>query len=167
MKRILRITAWLVLILTLGLTVRQWGFSAVRIAGSSMEDTLHSDDVTLVTRLAYALGAEPERDSVVECRFPNRDGTYVKRIIGIPGDSVTFSEGQLYLNGRGVSEPYVTSQTEDFSIQLGEDEYFVLGDNRAESYDSRASEMGCISRDCILGRVRFILWPFNHVGMIQ
>ncbi len=133
MKRALRIVIALVLLICLGLAVRQWGFSAVRISGTSMEDTLISGDVVLVTRLSYALGGTPGRGDIVECTFPGRDGSYVKRVIGIPGDRIEFISGQLYVNGQPYSEPYVTSETEDISIELGDDEYFVLGDNRAES----------------------------------
>ena len=93
--------------------------------------------------------------------------SYIKRVIGLPGDTVEFSGGQLIVNGRPLSEPYVSSETEDMCINLGMDEYFVLGDNRAESYDSRAEDMGCISHDQFCGRVRWILWPVDRFGPIE
>lgn len=167
MKRALRLLAGLILAVALGLAARQWLVSAVRIAGNSMAKTLVSGDIILVTRPDYAFGGAPERGDIVECAFPGRDGRYVKRVIGLPGDTVEFVDGALFVNGQAVSEPYVTSQTEDIHAELGPDEYFVLGDNRAESYDSRAADMGCVSRDCILGRVRIILWPLSRFGIVE
>lgn len=167
MKRALRILLGLILAAALGLAARQWLVGTVRIAGNSMADTLASGDITLVTRPDYALGGAPRRGDVVECRFPGRDGRYVKRVVGLPGDVLVFSGGALTVNGQAVSEPYVTSETEDMRVELGPDEYFVLGDNRLESYDSRAEDMDCISRDCFLGRVRLILWPLDRFGIVE
>ena len=101
------------------------------------------------------------------CAFDGREDTYVKRVVGLPGDEIAFSEGQLTVNGQPVSEPYVSSPTDDFQITVGEGEYFVLGDNRAESYDSRAEDMGCVGRDGLLGRVRWILWPLDRFGGLE
>lgn len=167
MRRALRVLAGLILAAALGLAARQWLAGAVRIAGNSMADTLLSGDVVLVTRPDYAFGGAPRRGDIVECVFPGRDGRYVKRVVGLPGDRVEFLDGALLLNGRRISEPYVTSAAEDLRVELGPDEYFVLGDNRAESYDSRAADMGCVSRDCFLGRVRLILWPLDRLGIVE
>ena len=163
MKRLLTVIPTLLIAVALGFAVRTWGFSAVRIAGSSMADTLISGDIVLVTRFERA----PRRGSVMECTFTGRDSSYVKRVIGLPGDTVEFSDGALFINDRPLSEPYVSSETEDMSILLGQDEYFVLGDNRAESYDSRAEDMGCIRRDQFLGRARWILWPLDRFGPVN
>ena len=162
MKRLLSALLAIALAVGLGFAARTWLVSTVRIAGSSMEDTLVSGDVALATRWE-----EPERGAVMQCTFPGRSGSYVKRVIGLPGDEIEFSGGQLIVNGRPLSEPYVSSETEDMRITLGPDEYFVLGDNRAESYDSRAEDMGCISRDHFLGRVRWILWPVSRFGPVE
>lgn len=167
MKRLLCVVLTIALAVCLGLALRQWILTPVRIAGSSMADTLLSGDVVLVTRWEMLAGTLPGRGNVVECRFPDRNGSYVKRVIGLPGDTIDFSEGVLYINGRPVSEPYVSSLTEDFRIALDDDEYLVLGDNRAESYDSRASDMGCVSANGFTGRVRWILWPPARFGIVE
>jgi len=167
MKRILRMLAVLVLAVLLGLAARCWLFSPVRIAGSSMANTLMSGDVALVTRFDYHSGNAPARGDVVQCRFPGRTGSYVKRIIGLPGETIEVISGMLYADGLPQAEPYVSSRTEDFSLTLGDSEYLVLGDNRKESYDSRASDMGCITGDDLLGRVRFILWPLSRFGTVE
>ena len=138
----------------------------VRVAGTSMRDTLQGGDLALVTRLDR-VRRDPRRGDVVECRFPDRADTYVKRIIGLPGDEVVFANGQLTVNASPVSEPYLSTPTDDFAISLGEDEYLALGDNRAESYDSRMADMGPIGRADILGRVRWILFPLSRFGPVR
>lgn len=162
MKRLLPCLIALAIAVGLGFAARTWLFSAVRIAGSSMEDTLLFGDIALITRWD-----KPARGSVMQCTFTGRSGSYIKRVIGLPGDTVEFSDGQLIINGRPLSEPYVSSPTEDMCITLGADEYFVLGDNRVESYDSRSEDMGFIRRDQFSGRVRWILWPVSRFGPIE
>ena len=149
-----------------GLALRRFAFGTVRVAGASMEDTLHSGDVVLVTRFDYA-ARSPGRGDVVECRFADRSDTYLKRVIGLPGDEVSFVTGQLYVNGEAVEEPYVRSYTDNYAVALGEDEYLVLGDNRAESYDSRMADMGPVHGEDLLGRARWVLWPLGHFGPIR
>ena len=163
MKRRLAVVLLLIAAVCLGLAARKWLVTTVRIAGNSMEDTLCSGDVALVLR-QYT---EPKRGDVVQCAFAGRDGDYVKRLIGLPGEVVECRDGQLFVDGRAISEPYVSSATEDFRAEPGADEYLVLGDNRAESYDSRAADMGCISADSLLGRVCWILWPLNRFGPVE
>lgn len=167
MKRILKALLILVLFFALGLAVRQWGFGTVRIAGTSMNNTLINGDVVMVTRFDYAFGGAPERGDIVECEFPERSDTYIKRVIGLPDESISFDGGALSVNGRPVSEPYVSSETEDFSARMSNEEYLVLGDNRAQSYDSRAAEMGPIGEDAFLGKVRWILWPLSRFGPVD
>lgn len=167
MKRFLKALLILVLFFAAGLAVRIWGFGTVRIAGTSMNNTLINGDVVLVTRFDYAFGGTPERGDIVECEFPDRSDTYIKRVIGLPDESISFDGGALNVNGRPVSEPYVSSETEDFSIRMSNEEYLVLGDNRAQSYDSRAAEMGPIGEDAFLGKVRWILWPLNRFGPVD
>lgn len=163
MKRRLGVALLLILAVCLGFAARERLATSVRVAGSSMEDTLCSGDAVLVLRLYE----EPKRGDVVQCSFPGRDGTYVKRVIGLPGETVDFRDGALHIDGRVISEPYVSSHTEDFHAVLGADDYLVLGDNRAESYDSRAEDMGCISARNLLGRVCWILWPLNRFGPVE
>ena len=165
MRRLFAILAVLALVLVgLGLAIRMWGFGLVRITGTSMNQTLMNGDVVLVTRFDYLFGGAPSFGDVVECRFPGRGDTYIKRVIGLPGDRVAFSEGSFYQNGFVISEPYVSSPTEDYEIALGDDQYLLLGDNRAESYDSRMPDMGPVGKDAFYGRVRAIVWPLRRLG---
>lgn len=163
MRRLLKSLATLIVIAAVALAARQYVASTVRILGTSMENTLVSGDIALVLRF----DRRPDYGSVIECRFPGRDGSYVKRVIGLPGDTVESAGGVLFRNGVPVSDPYISSATEDFRMTAGENEIIVLGDNRAESYDSRADDMGCIAEDDCLGRACWILWPINRFGPIE
>ena len=138
-------------------------FHMVRIEGTYMESGLSSGDLVLVTRFDYRNGRAPQRGDVVECSFPGRSGVYIKRVIGLPGETVEIREGRTWIDGVPLSESYATGPAEDYRAELGEDEYLVLGDNRAESYDSRAAEMGFLRRENFLGRARFVLWPLRKI----
>ena len=159
----LRGVIWIAVFALICILLRLFVFHLVRIQGGSMEDTLCSGEIALVTSFDYRFGAKPARGDVVECRFPGRVDTYVKRVIGLPGETVELREGKTYIDGAAVSEPYVFSIAEDYSISLGENAYLVLGDNRCESYDSRAADMGPIGKEDILGRVRLCVWPLHGV----
>lgn len=150
--------------LLLCLILEHFVVHAVRISGTSMVDTLRNGDLALVTRFDYRMGGSPQRGDIVECTFPGRSGTYIKRVIGLPGERVEILAGQTYIDGTALSEPYATGAAEDYRVELGVDEYLVLGDNRAESYDSRADDMGLLHRENFLGRVRMILWPLRKLN---
>lgn len=167
LRRALAVALTLAAALTLGLCARRYGVALTRVTGTSMNGTLLSGDLLLVTRWDYAGGSLPQRGDVVECRFPGRTDSYIKRVIGLPGERVEFRDGALYIDGEPVEEPYVSSPTGDYAAQLGDGEYLVLGDNRAESYDSRMPDMGAISAEDFLGRVRWVLWPMGRTGPIS
>ena len=164
---LLKLAVLVAAVLALGLCLRRWVVGTVRVAGASMRQTLMADDVALITRFDYRPDRKPRRGDVVQCTFPGRSDTYIKRVIGLPGEAIRFSEGVLTVDGVPVEEPYVSTLTGDYQIRLGEGEYLVLGDNRAESYDSRMEDMGPVGADAFLGRVRFILWPINRIGPVQ
>lgn len=164
LRRNRRLFIALLAFLLICLALERFVVHAVRISGTSMVDTLRDGDIVLVTRFDYRFGGAPQRGDIVECAFPGRSATYIKRVIGLPGEQVEILEGRTYIDGVPLSEPYVTAATEDYQVQLGEDEYLVMGDNRAESYDSRASDMGMLHSEDFLGRVRMILWPFRKLN---
>jgi len=167
MRRLLAFILCVALFAGAGLAVRTWGISLVKISGKSMNDTLMTGDIVLVTRFDYAGSAMPDRMDVVQCRFDGRTGTYVKRVIGLPGERIVYEDSMLEVNGNPVSEPYVTGFTDDFYVTLGDNEYFVMGDNRSESHDSRAADMGSVGGEDFLGRARWILWPAGRFGPVD
>lgn len=145
------------------LLLHQFVFHTVRIAGTSMVDTLRSGDIVLVTRYDYHIGTA-HRGDIVECSFPDRSGTYIKRVIGLPGEQVDIIDSRVYIDGTPISENYASGSSENYSALLGENEYLVLGDNRSESYDSRAEDMGFIGQENLLGKVRLVLLPFRKIN---
>ena len=162
--------AGIVLLLALvaagGLWLRDRAFGLMRVSGTSMSDTLRNGDVVLVTRFDYR-DRLPALGEVVACRFPGREDVYIKRVAGLPGMSVEIRYGRLRLDGFPVEEPYVSSDAGDYEAVLGDDQYLLLGDNRAESYDSRMPDMGPVGADAIVGRVRFTVWPLNRIGPVD
>ena len=165
-RRWLLTALMLAAVLTAGLCLRRWGVGLMRVSGTSMADTLMNGDLVLVTRWDYAGGRVPARGDVVQCRFSGRPDTYIKRVIGLPGERVRFRGGALSVDGKPLSEPYTSGATEDYGIDLNAGEYLAMGDNRAESYDSRMPDMGTLSAGSFLGRARWVLWPLNRLGPV-
>lgn len=150
-------------------------FQPVAVKGESMTDTLQDGEIMYVSKPEYLLG-DPAHGDVVICHYPGRTENFVKRVIGIPGDTVAVENDTVYVNGAALGEPYLTDWRSDsgFSMApftLGEKEYFVMGDNRDNSHDSRnyygAGRPSAITRDMIVGKVRFVIYPFSAIRAIQ
>ena len=140
----------------------------IRVNGSSMEPTLHQKDIMLLNKAAYYFSS-PKRFVIVVVDMP--DEYLIKRIIGLPGESIEYKDNTLYVDGKEIKEPISNLETDDFNIEeLGSDKvpdncYLVMGDNRKNSLDSR--ELGFIKEEQILGRTSFILLPFNRFGNVE
>ncbi|MFH1162154.1 MAG: signal peptidase I [Candidatus Jorgensenbacteria bacterium] len=135
------------------------------VSGASMEPTFENGDYLLVDELAYRF-REPERGEVIVFRYPgDHRSYYIKRIIGLPGERVEIKDGQVEVLGRGgekvLREPYVAplARTGNFDVTLGDGEYFMMGDNRNFSFDSR--NWGPLARGDVIGLVRLRLWPLT------
>ncbi|HIT68326.1 MAG TPA: signal peptidase I [Candidatus Aphodomonas merdavium] len=169
-KIVREVLSWIELIAIaagLAFLIHTFIFQPVRVDGPSMSYTLLDDEYMIVTKYDYWLG-EPERFDVVICRYPGRGRTnFVKRLVGLPGDTVSMLNGTLYVNGEAVDEPYITNHAnyDMEAVTLGENEYFVLGDNRSSSNDSHL--VGTLSRDQIRGHVRLVVFPFSHFRVIE
>ncbi len=161
----------------LALLLRLFVFNFARIDGQSMLPTLHDRDYALVWRLPYCFRA-PRRREVVICHYPHRrmrrcrylPQAFVKRVVGLPGDTVSFIDGTLHLNGEPQEEPYLDPRhcripTNRPERLLTRDAYFVLGDNRDRSNDSR--NVGPLRRRAIRGRVVCVIWPPKHIGKVR
>lgn len=143
-----------------------------KVSGDSMLPTLHDGDNLIVDKITYVF-RDPERYEVIV--FPYRrmeDTFYIKRIIGLPGETVQIIDGYVYINGKKLNENYGREVMIDAGIAaqpitLGKDEYFVLGDNRNHSSDSRNSGVGLIHEDEIIGRALLRIWPLNRFGVIS
>jgi signal peptidase I len=137
----------------------------LRVDGQSMIKTLFHNEFILVSKADY-WRLEPQRLDVVICRYPDREDTYVKRVVGIPGDTVEVKKDVVLVNGTALTEDYITYPADyNFGpVTLKADEYFVLGDNRIHSTDSHI--IGPIKRDAILGRVRLVIYPLDKIRTI-
>ena len=129
-----------------------------RIEGDSMEPNLHNGEYVLIDKISYLLHP-PERGDVVVFTPPNNERDYIKRVIGLPGDTVTIKGGQVYVNGVVLDEPYLKNLIRgDMPARMVEaGRYFVMGDNRNNSSDSRA--FGTITPQSIVGRAWLVYWP--------
>ena len=147
------------------LLIRTLIFEPVKVDGESMCGTLQDGDIMVVTKYDYIFG-EPQFGDVVICNYPNRGSTkFVKRLMGLPGDTISIVDGVFYRNGEAVDESgwalhnKASRSTSMKEITLGEGEYFVMGDNRDNSNDSRS--VGPLTRKQILGHVRCVVYPFT------
>lgn len=166
--------------------IRTFIFEPIRVDGESMQNTLLDGNIVLATKPEYWSG-DYERGDIIICRYPNRNTEnsislggsfeltftnhtlFVKRLVGLPGDKVEFRAGVLYINDEMVDESHIDVQIPSRSnfgpLVLGADEYFVVGDNRGNSNDSRA--VGPISEDMIVGHVSFVIWPLSDFGKVE
>ena len=144
-------------------------YQPVRVEGTSMLPVLEDQDRLFINKMAYRVGDIHPGDVVV-FQYP-RDHTksYIKRVIALPGDDVRIDHGQVYVDGRRLSEPYVPNRYSDERSQpdmvLRPHEYFVMGDHRSISSDSR--DFGPVDRDLIYGKAVFVYWPMEQVGVVR
>ena len=166
---------WLIYILIIiGLTYLIITFvgQRTRVSGSSMETTLSDGDNLIVDKISYRF-RDPKRYDIIVFPYAYEKNTYfIKRIIGLPGETVQVKDGYVYINGEQLDEHYGNELMDDPGIaeepiQLGENEYFVLGDNRNHSQDSRAVMVGVLNRKDLIGRAWIRIWPFSEFGVIK
>lgn len=142
------------------------------VVGSSMSDTLEAGDEILVNRFVYKVTAPKRGDVIVFLPNGNKKSHYyVKRVIGVPGDTIQIKNGILYVNGEEYKETPERDKMDEAGlakeeITVGEDEYFVLGDNRNNSEDSRYANIGNVKREYIIGKVWLIVSPFRRFGLM-
>lgn len=145
------------------------------VEGASMENTLHNGDNLIVDKLSYRFH-DPERFDIIVFPFQFQDNTYyIKRIIGLPGETVQImDDGSIYINGEKLEENYGMEVIKPETIgraaepiELGDDEYFVMGDNRNNSSDSRKDMVGNITRENIIGKAWLRIWPVSDFGVLQ
>jgi signal peptidase I len=144
-------------------------YQPVRVEGTSMLPMLEDQDRLFINKIAYRLG-EIRAGDVVVFQYPrDHSKSYIKRVIGLPGDRLRIDRGNVYVNGKLLPEPYVPNRFADDRSQaemvLAPNEYFVMGDHRSISSDSR--DFGPVDRDLIYGKAVFVYWPIEQVGVVR
>ena len=160
LREILNTSLYLLGVLCIVYLVIHFVGQRTQVQGSSMEPTFSTEDNLIVDKLSYRFH-EPERYDIIVFPLMQEEETFlIKRIIGLPGETVQIDEeGNIYVDGEVLEEHE--------SVELGRDEYFVLGDNRNNSTDSRASSVGNIKRENIIGRAWLRIWPLNKLGFVK
>lgn len=183
MQEVLSWVGTILAALVIATLIRAFIAEPIRVDGTSMTNTLQDGEVVLVSKLDYLFG-EMQRGDIVICRYPGRMKQaanfgaalsldsytlFVKRLVALPGDTVEINAGTLYVNGEAVEDPeFMGSVPRDYEKRvLGEDEYFVIGDNRRTSHDSRADDVGPLSKSAIMGKVKCVLLPWSNHRSVQ
>jgi signal peptidase I len=144
-------------------------YQPVRVEGTSMLPVLEDQDRLFINKMAYRVG-EIHRGDVVVFQYPrDHEKSYIKRVIALPGDDLRIDHGQVYVNGRPISEAYVPKRFADDRSQpemvIPGHEYFVMGDHRSISSDSR--DFGPVERELIYGKAAFVYWPMDQAGVVR
>lgn len=173
LKEILSTSLYLLIVLVLTFLVVTYVGQRTKVSGSSMEPMLSDGDNLIVDKISYRF-SEPERYDIIVFPFRYAEKTYyIKRVIGLPGETVYIDEeGSIFIDGKLLEENYgkevITDPGRAFEpVVLGEDEYFVMGDNRNNSSDSRDPVVGNIHRNEFIGKAWMRIWPISKMGMIK
>ena len=173
LREILSTSIYLLVVLLVTYLIVKYVGVRTEVIGPSMQPTLYDGDNLITEKLSYRFG-EPERFDVIVFPYQYEEKTYyIKRIIGLPGETVYIDDfGNIYIDGELIEESYGKDVIADPGnacepIKLADDEYFVLGDNRNNSYDSRFDLVGPIDRDIIIGKAWVRIFPFNKIGKIN
>ena len=173
LKEILSTSLYLLIVLCLTYVVIHFVGQRTQVIGGSMETTLSENDNLIVDKLTYRF-REPKRFDIVVFPFQyEKDTYYIKRIIGLPGETIFIDEeGNIFIDDELLTESYGKEIIKDAGrayepVTLGEDEYFVMGDNRNNSQDSRDPTVGNIARSDIIGRAWIRIWPLNKFGILK
>lgn len=149
-----------ILIIIIVVVIRTFIMTPVKVDGDSMYNTLSDNDILILYKLSSI-----ERFDIVVLKESDNNETIIKRVIGMPNDKIKIRNNKIYVNNKIIEDEYAYGQTSDYDeITLGEDEYFVLGDNRLISKDSRY--FGAIKKDDIKGKAIFRLFPISSIGKI-
>ena len=171
-KEILSWVFYIAFVLVLTWVIITFVGQRTRVDGRSMMNTLHDGDNLIVEKLSYRF-SDPKRFDIIVFPPTGKKEYYIKRIIGLPGETVQIDEnGNIYINGELLEGNYGAETIQNPGraakpITLGDDEYFVMGDNRNNSKDSRSEEVGNVKRSQIIGRAWLRIWPLNKFGLLK
>ncbi|MDO5294824.1 MAG: signal peptidase I [bacterium] len=171
MKEFINLLLYIVGVIIIALLLNKFVIQKVEVDGPSMNTTLKTGQHLIVEKVTYYF-KDPKRSDIVVFTPPGYDDDtlYIKRVIGLPGDKIQIIDGYIYLNGSQYDdkqwmEEILDPGVAEEEITVGEDEYFVVGDNRNDSTDSR--EFGTIQKSSIMGKAVLRIWPLNKFGTLK
>lgn len=152
-----------IIIILVVMIIRSFIVTPVRVNGTSMESTLNNGETMLLNKLGMKVKGIKRWDIVV---VKTGDTFLIKRVVGLPGETIKYTKGILYINDEKTEDKYASTTTEDFDqIKLSKKEYFVMGDNRFVSQDSRV--IGAINEEEIIGKTNILIFPLDRIGIIK
>ncbi len=166
-KKVLKSTfSSLIVVAAIAVLIATLALPVLQIQGSSMEPTLHDEEIVVLLKTSKLTRGQL-------CCFSYQNKLLIKRIIGVPGDSIIIdTEGYVYVNGEKIDEPYVIDRAYgecdiEFPYYVTDGHYFILGDHRSTSIDSRSSVVGLVSSEQVVGKIFFRIWPLDKLGNID
>ena len=152
-----------VAIIVIVIIIRSFVMTPIKVQQKSMSPNLFPNDIMILNKIGYYLNGIKRFDVVV---IKHNDDYLIKRVIGLPGETVEYKENKLIINGKPVEENFIDVETIDFKLEekIPKQKYFLVGDNRNNSIDSRI--FGFVDKKDIIGKTNFILYPFNRFGEI-
>lgn len=151
-----------IIIIVVVLLIKHYVITPIKVNGNSMNNTLKNKDIMILDKISYRF-QEIERFDIVVIKKEN--DYLIKRVIGMPGETVEYKNNKLYINGKNIDEKFIHEKTNDFIMEekIPDDCYFVVGDNRPVSNDSRY--IGVINKKDILGKTSLVIFPFSRFGI--
>ena len=174
-REILETVIYFIVIVVIFMLLQAFVGQHIEVIGSSMENTLNNRDHLILEKLSYRFN-EPARFDIIVFRpydtEEEKDTFFIKRVIGLPGERIKIENGQIYINGEVLEENYGNEVIKDPGIAyeeivLASDEYFLLGDNRNNSSDSRSLGIGPVKKDAIIGRAWARIWPLDNIEILN
>ena len=159
MKKFLKEYVSYILVIILVLLFKKYFYSPIKVNGNSMLNTLHNKDIMILDIINYRFSDIKRFDIVV---VDVKKEYIIKRVIGLPGEVIEYKDNTLYVDGKKIKDNYGSDITDDFYFKVPKNSYFVLGDNRTNSLDSRY--FGAFTKDKILGKTNFTIFPISRFG---
>ena len=166
-RQVLKSTVYsLVVVAAVAVLIATLAFPVLQISGSSMEPTLNDEEIVVLLKTTNM-----KKDEL--CCFSYQNKLLIKRVIGLPGDKINIdTNGNVFVNDELIDEPYVTDKALGecdviFPCYVSDNHYFVLGDHRSTSIDSRSSVIGLVSEEFIVGKIFFRIWPFESISLVD